>query len=309
MTAEFPQVEGVEHRFVDANGIRVHVAEAGPQDPQPPILLLHGWPQHWYMWRRVIAALRSEYRLLAPDLRGFGWTEAPGHGYDGETFAADQVALLDALGIERACVIGHDWGGWTAMLLGLLHPDRVERMLVCNAPHPWPRVSPRSPLEAWRSWYTWVIATARARPVARSSTAGSRAASSPAATSAPRSRDAELELYVDSFREPRAPTRSCSSIATTSVRCARPCAGAGATRGSRCPPCFCSARATATCRRSCSPATSPTPTTCGWSWSPDSGHFIVDERPELVIERAREFLLADGLQPSSSGGSAFGPSG
>ena len=140
MSREIPQVEGVEHRFVDANGIRIHVAEGGPSDsPKPPILLLHGWPQHWYMWRRVIAGLRSRHRLLAPDLRGFGWTEAPGHGYDGETFAADQVALLDALEIERAFVVGHDWGGWTAMLLGILHPDRVERMVPCNTPHPWAR--------------------------------------------------------------------------------------------------------------------------------------------------------------------------
>src|SRR6185295_10585153 len=99
MSAEFPRVEGVEHRFVDLNGLRVHLAEAGPTDSaKPPILLLHGWPQHWYMWRRVIGALRDERRLLAPDLRGFGWSEAPEHGYDGETFAADQVALLDALG-------------------------------------------------------------------------------------------------------------------------------------------------------------------------------------------------------------------
>ncbi|TMK74421.1 MAG: alpha/beta fold hydrolase [Actinobacteria bacterium] len=104
MADEIPAVEGVEHRFVDANGLRVHVAEAGAQDA-PPVLLLHGWPQHWYMWRRVMAGLRGEYRLLAPDLRGFGWTEAPGDGYDGETFAADQVALLDALGLERAHVV------------------------------------------------------------------------------------------------------------------------------------------------------------------------------------------------------------
>jgi pimeloyl-ACP methyl ester carboxylesterase len=160
MPNEIPRVEGVEHRYVEANGIRIHVAEAAADGSEAPaILLLHGWPQHWYMWRRVIADLRSDARLLAPDLRGFGWTEAPGHGYDGETFAADQVALLDALGIERAFVIGHDWGGWTAMLLGLLHPERVERMIVCNAPHPWPRVSPRLATEAWRSWYTWVMAT------------------------------------------------------------------------------------------------------------------------------------------------------
>ena len=139
MADEIPHVEGVEHRFVDANGIRVHVAEAGAPD-SPAVLLLHGWPQHWYMWRRVIAGLGDEYRLLAPDLRGFGWTEAPGHGYDGETFAGDQVALLEALGLERAHVVGHDWGGWAAMLLGILHPDRIDRMVVCNAPHPWPRL-------------------------------------------------------------------------------------------------------------------------------------------------------------------------
>src|SRR5581483_1540223 len=153
-----PAVEGVEHRFVEANGIRVHLAEAGPPEA-PPALLLHGWPQHWFMWRRIMTALGGEHRLLAPDLRGFGWTEAPGQGYDAETFAADQVALLEALGIERAHVVGHDWGGWTAMLLGILHPERVDRMVVLNAPHPWPRLSARVALESWRSWYTWVIAT------------------------------------------------------------------------------------------------------------------------------------------------------
>jgi pimeloyl-ACP methyl ester carboxylesterase len=139
MAHELPAVEGVEHRFVEANGIRVHLAEAGSTDA-PAVLLLHGWPQHWYMWRRVMAGLSGEYRLLAPDLRGFGWTEAPGHGYDGETFAADQVALLDALGLESAHIVGHDWGGWTAILLGILHAGRVDRTVVCNAPHPWSRV-------------------------------------------------------------------------------------------------------------------------------------------------------------------------
>ena len=71
---DFPQVEGVEHRFVEAGGLRVHVAEAGAGDP---LLLVHGWPQHWYQWRGVIQRLAGERRLLAPDLRGFGWTDAP----------------------------------------------------------------------------------------------------------------------------------------------------------------------------------------------------------------------------------------
>ena len=117
--------------------MRVHVAEAGPSDSaEPPILLLHGWPQHWYMWRRVIAGLRPTHRLLAPDLRGFGWSEAPGHGYDGETFAADQVALLDALGIERAFVDRARLGRLDGDAARPPPPDRVERMLVLQRAAP-----------------------------------------------------------------------------------------------------------------------------------------------------------------------------
>ncbi|MEK6251081.1 MAG: alpha/beta hydrolase [Actinomycetota bacterium] len=153
---DLPEIEGVEHRFVDADGLDVHVAIAGEG---PPVLLLHGWPQHWYMWRGVIERLASQFRLIAPDLRGFGWTEAPGAGYDAETFAADQVALLDALEIESASVIGHDWGGWTAFLLGLDHSDRIERMVICNAPHPWPKIEPSLALDTWRSWYAIANAT------------------------------------------------------------------------------------------------------------------------------------------------------
>ncbi|MGH2981235.1 MAG: alpha/beta fold hydrolase, partial [Solirubrobacterales bacterium] len=152
---DLPEVEGIEHRFIDAGGLRVHVAESGDG---PPVLLLHGWPQHWFMWRKVIERLAPQFRLIAPDLRGFGWTEAPGEGYDAETFAADQVALLDALEIESASVIGHDWGGWTAFLLGLDYPERIERMVVCNAPHPWPKLEPRLALELWRTWYATALA-------------------------------------------------------------------------------------------------------------------------------------------------------
>lgn len=155
---DLPEVEGVRHRFVDADGLAVHIAEAGDEDA-PPILLLHGWPQHWYVWRGLFERLSPHFRLIAPDLRGFGWTEAPGEGYDGNTFASDQVALLNSLKIEAASVIGHDWGGWTAFLLGIEHPDRIERMVVCNSPHPWPRIEPSLLLESWRSWYAVVNAT------------------------------------------------------------------------------------------------------------------------------------------------------
>lgn len=155
MLDELPHVEGVEHRMIDAGGLGVHVAQAGSGEP---VLMLHGWPQHWYSWREVIKRLAGHYRLICPDLRGFGWTEAPGHGYDPETFAADAIALLDALDIERARVIGHDWGGYTSFLLGIRHPDRIERLIAINAPHPWPIVDARSLDALWRTWYVGVMA-------------------------------------------------------------------------------------------------------------------------------------------------------
>jgi pimeloyl-ACP methyl ester carboxylesterase len=287
---DFPPVEGVEHRFVHANGVRIHVAESEPADATgPPILLLHGWPQHWYMWGPVFAALRDEYRLLAPDLRGFGWSEAPGQGYDGETFAADQIALLDALGIERACVIGHDWGGWTAILLGLTSPERVERMLVLNAPHPWPHITPRLVAEGWRSWYTWVLAAPALGPWAMrqgwiARTILSRGNVRPTFT------DADLDMYMGNLREP-----SRALAASHLYRYYQRAFREGLTGRWR------SHRLTVPTRivfgerdRYVSPRLLP-----GYeSYADDlevelvsdSGHFVVNERPDLVAERAREFF-------------------
>lgn len=197
--ADPPPIKGATHRYADANGVRIHYAEAGDG---PPVLLLHGWPQHHYMWRAVIEELRGTYRLIAPDLRGFGWSEAPGSGYDGDTFARDQIALLDALEIDKARVIGHDWGGWTTFLLGLRHPERFERLMVCNAPHPWPRMSPRTALSQLpRAWYGFVVASpwlGRRLHTDTSFIVRALKGSTPRGTFS----DAELAIYADSFRDP-----------------------------------------------------------------------------------------------------------
>ena len=292
MSGEIPQVEGVEHRFVDANGIRVHVAEAGPEDSgKAPILLLHGWPQHWYMWRPVIAGLRSGARLLAPDLRGFGWSEAPGQGYDGETFAADQVALLDALGVERAFVIGHDWGGWTALLLGLLHPvpGRADAGLQLAAPMG-PRGARASP---WRHGAAGTRGSSRCpvSGVARSSMAGSPATSSPAETSARRSRPPTSRRYVDSFREP-ARADAVVQLYRYYQRALRE-AVSGRWRDARLtvPTLLLFGARDRYVSPKLLPGYEPFTDDMRVELVGDSGHFVVDERPELVIERAREFLL------------------
>jgi pimeloyl-ACP methyl ester carboxylesterase len=155
MTDDFPPVEGVEHRFVEAGGVRLHVAEAGEG---PPLLLVHGWPQHWYEWRGLVAELRGERRLIMPDLRGFGWSDAPPGPIEPEVFARDLLALLDALELEQVDVVGHDWGGYSSLILSARHPERVRRLLAISTPHLWLKPTPRLALETWRAWYAVLFA-------------------------------------------------------------------------------------------------------------------------------------------------------
>jgi pimeloyl-ACP methyl ester carboxylesterase len=151
---ELPQVDGVSHRTVRARGLDFHVAEAGGGDDV--VLCLHGWPQHWYEWRRLMPALADRHRVLALDLRGFGWSQAPGDGYEKENLAKDVLAVLDELGLERVKLVGHDWGGWIGFLLCLRAPERFERYLALNILPPWVSVQAMAP-HLWRFWYQWLI--------------------------------------------------------------------------------------------------------------------------------------------------------
>ena len=134
--AQPPPLDGVVHIDVEVDRSRWHVATAGDPDA-PPLVLLHGWPQHWWMWRRVIGPLAREFRVYAPDLRGFGWSDAPAGPYSKMGLAADVEKLLDVLGIETAVVAGHDWGGFCSWLLAIRAPERVERLVALGIVHPW----------------------------------------------------------------------------------------------------------------------------------------------------------------------------
>jgi pimeloyl-ACP methyl ester carboxylesterase len=131
---ELTDVPGVRHRTVRAGDVNLHVAEAGEG---PPLVLLHGWPQHWWAWRKLIPPLARHYRVIVPDLRGWGWSDAPPGDYAKETFAGDILALLDAEGIDRARFLAHDWGGYAAFLLAREHPERVERLVALDIAPPW----------------------------------------------------------------------------------------------------------------------------------------------------------------------------
>jgi pimeloyl-ACP methyl ester carboxylesterase len=149
-----PNVEGVTHTQVQARGVEFHLAEAG--SGEDVVLCLHGWPQHWYEWRHLMPALADRHRVLALDLRGFGWSDAPSDGYEKEALAADVLAVLDELGLEQVKLVGHDWGGWIGFLLCLRAPRRFERFLALNILPPWLSTRAMVP-NLWRFWYQWLI--------------------------------------------------------------------------------------------------------------------------------------------------------
>ena len=143
--------------YVDTNGVRLHAAVAGPVDG-PLVVLLHGFPEFWYGWRKQIPALAAAgLRVVAPDQRGYGLSSKPPRiaDYVLDELAGDVLGLIDALGRKRAHVVGHDWGAAVAWHLGIHTPDRVERLGILNVPHPdaFLRALRERPRQVLRSWY------------------------------------------------------------------------------------------------------------------------------------------------------------
>ena len=122
------------HRDIAANGIRLHVVQQGDG---PLVVLLHGFPEFWWSWRHQITGLAAAgYRVVAPDLRGYGASDKPPRGYDAPTLAADIAGLVRAMGEPTATIVGHDWGAHLAWTLAALHTPLVERIVAISAPHP-----------------------------------------------------------------------------------------------------------------------------------------------------------------------------
>jgi pimeloyl-ACP methyl ester carboxylesterase len=124
----------VEQMHISANGIDFHVAAAGPEDA-PAVFCLHGFPEGWMSWRPVMEAL-SNVRFYAPDLRGYGETAKPRHGYDVFTLTDDISALIQALGIDRPLLLCHDWGGCLGWIFSHRYGQNIHKLVVINCPHP-----------------------------------------------------------------------------------------------------------------------------------------------------------------------------
>lgn len=141
------------HEYADLDDVRIHYVEAGEG---PLVVLLHGFPDFWYSWRKQIPALvDAGFRVVAPDMRGYNESGKPsGVGaYAVDRLVGDVRALIEHLDEERAHVAGHDWGGVVAWFLAMSAPDVVDRLAIVNAPHPRAYLRALGPKQALKSWY------------------------------------------------------------------------------------------------------------------------------------------------------------
>jgi pimeloyl-ACP methyl ester carboxylesterase len=145
-------VDGVTLRYIEVNDITMRIAEAG--DDGPLVLLAHGWPESWYSWRHQLKYLSElGYRVVAPDMRGYGGTDAPiaVDDYNIENIAADMVGILDHLGEERAVMVGHDWGAIVAWQTVQFYPNRFDGLIAMSVP--FAGRQERSPMVEWRETF------------------------------------------------------------------------------------------------------------------------------------------------------------
>ena len=191
------------HATVD-DGVRLHYVEAGKG---PLVVLLHGFPEYWYGWRHQIPALvKAGFRVVAPDQRGYADSDKPAgwRDYRTEILARDIARLIEALGEEKASVVGHDWGAAVGWGLAMLHPERVDRLAILNVPHPRRLLQGfRTARQLRKSWYMfyfqipWLPETleqGRDFPFTRRAFA--------TATRPDAFTDQDLERYVGSLRSP-----------------------------------------------------------------------------------------------------------
>ncbi|MEC6748807.1 alpha/beta hydrolase [Marinilactibacillus sp. XAAS-LB27] len=127
----------IEHAYIQTNGIQLHVAQQGPDDGEL-VLLLHGFPEFWYGWRKQMAELAEQgYRVWAPDQRGYNLSDKPENvkDYDMKELVEDIAGLIRQSGRDQVILAGHDWGGIVSWKVAETYPELIKKMMILNAPH------------------------------------------------------------------------------------------------------------------------------------------------------------------------------
>lgn len=201
------------HAYARVDGLRLHYVHVGHG---PPVVLLHGFPEHWYAWRHQLPALAAGgFHAVAPDMRGFNLSDKPKgvRAYALERLAGDVEGLLDHLEVSRAHLVGHDWGGAVAQAFAMRHPERVQSLALLNMPH-LPRFAAalRKPSQVKRSWYIFFFqlpwlpeAASRAKDFA-----ALRALLRDDPVRADAFDDEAIQRYVDAMAQPGALTATLS---------------------------------------------------------------------------------------------------
>jgi len=200
-----------EERFLETNGVRLHTILAGPETG-PLVVLLHGFPEFWFGWRRQIDALAAAgYRVAAPDQRGYNTSDKPQgiSAYGIDELASDAVGLFAALGRERGTLVGHDWGAAVTWWAALRYPERIEKIAILNVPHP---LVMRAQMkknfrQLMRSWYMFFFQLPKLPEAMLSFGTFSRTAASLKKSSRPGTfTEEDLVRYIAAWSEPGAPT-------------------------------------------------------------------------------------------------------
>ena len=146
------QADQWEHRMAAVNGINIHYVIEGQG---APVVFIHGWPEFWYGWRRQIPVLSERYQVVVPDLRGFGYSDKPLHGYDTKSAASDIYELVQQLGHQQVSIVAHDIGVRVAYRFALDHEETVNRMVLLDSTPPMEQLGPQAPSVVRERWHSY----------------------------------------------------------------------------------------------------------------------------------------------------------
>jgi pimeloyl-ACP methyl ester carboxylesterase len=289
-------------RIMLSNGLRLRAAVAGDG---PLVVMLHGFPESWYSWRHQIRALSPSYKCVAPELRGYGESDAPRgvENYRVEELAGDLRGLIHDFGRERAVVIGHDWGGAIAWVASLMHPEVVERLVILNCPHPrqMGRLLRSSFRQLVRSWYIFFFQLPWLPELMMR--AGNFFLPMQAMRAGAVHKDAFSEADLEYFRKALSPPYSVTAALNYYRALARrdllgePAAGHWLARKVEAPTLIIWGEQDIALTRELTYGMEDL-FACGFTvrYVPDSGHWVQQEKPELVNQLIADFLSTPAAQ-------------